>query len=150
MHKTSAPAAGVTLPSVSQNLPSSLFNLEFKTYLTLIKGGSVHAMGYNVHRQHVLTANRDFLTLWQIGNRCMHPLKTLGIPKGTHIADISYNRADNVYILVVNGLSGSIRIISALLDRTLFDSATYMGGKIVCGAFHENKQEVKSLNLVVY
>ena len=69
-------------------------------------------------------------------------MKTLGIPKGTRIALISYNRTDDVYILVVNGLSGSILVVGALLDRTLFDSATYMGGKIVCGAFHESKQEV--------
>ena len=53
---------------------------------------------------------------WAISLRGgMHPLKTLGIPKGTRIASISYNRTDDVYILVVNGLSGSIRVVSALL-----------------------------------
>ena len=96
----------------------------------------------------MLTVNSKYLRLWSVGSRSLQRVKTLGMPLGTSINSIIYNRVDDVYMMVVNGLSGSLRVISAMLDRTLLDVATFVGGKINCGAFHERRQEVCFFSLL--
>jgi hypothetical protein len=72
----------------------------------------------------------------------MNLLKTFALPPRGNIAHIAYNKAEDVYMVVLNGLNGSLRVLSNDLDDILFDTVTYHNGHANCAVFHQAKQEV--------
>ncbi len=129
----------VNVPEKLRTIP---FTLEFRIHRGLEKENDFQAVAYNIRRQQVLTCNIQYLRLWSLDARSVSISKTLALPSGTSISHISYNELEDVYMIIVNGLSGSLRIMSSALDATFVDLATFVGGKCSTGALHNKRQEV--------
>jgi hypothetical protein len=99
----------------------------------------------------MLTCDNKHLSLWSTGGgRSLMPIKTFALPTGGNITHLSYNISEDVYMIVMNGSNGSLRVLDSSLAHVMLDSITYHNGHTRCGVFNQSKQEVTNFFLLFY